>query len=54
MTVQIGHPPEFWANFKFLLELAKEANIHQPKNYKDKPVEYCDMMITDNPYYDFE
>ena len=54
MTVSIGHKPEFWSNFKFLLELAKEAGIHEPKNYKDKPVEYCDMMITDNPYYDFE
>ena len=54
MTVSVGHEPEFWKNFKFLLELAKEANIHQPYDYKKNPIEYCGMMITDNPYYDLE
>lgn len=52
MTVSIGHKQEFWDNFKFLLENAKEAGIHNPRNYKDDPVEYCGMKITDNPYYD--
>ena len=54
MSESIGHTQEFWDNFKFLLELAKEANIHQPVNYKKEPVQYCGMMITDNPYYDVE
>ncbi len=54
MSESIGHTQEFWDNFKFLLELAKEANIHQPVNYKKDPVKYCGMMITDNPYYDVE
>lgn len=52
MTVSIGHKQEFWDNFKFLLENAKEAGIHDPTDYKNKPVEYCGMKITDNPYYD--
>jgi hypothetical protein len=52
MTVSIGHKQEFWDNFKFLLENAKEAGIHNPRNYKDEPAEYCGMKITDNPYYD--
>jgi hypothetical protein len=52
MTVSIGHKQEFWDNFKFLLENAKEAGIHNPRNYKDDPAEYCGMKITDNPYYD--
>jgi len=52
MTVSIGHKQEFWDNFKFLLENAKEAGIHTPRNYKNDPVEYCGMKITDNPYYD--
>ena len=52
MTVSIGHKQEFWDNFKFLLENAKEAGIHNPTDYKNKPVEYCGMKITDNPYYD--
>jgi len=52
MTLSIGHKQEFWDNFKFLLENAKESGIHVPKNYKEDPVEYCGMRITDNPYYD--
>ena len=52
MTKSIGHKPEFWQNFKFLLENAKEAGIHDPVNYKSKPKEYCGMKIHDNPYYD--
>jgi hypothetical protein len=52
MTVSIGHKQEFWDNFKFLLENAKEAGIHAPQNYKEQPAEYCGMKITDNPYYD--
>lgn len=51
-TKSIGHKTEFWDNFKFLLENAKEAGIHNPEDYKDKPTEYCGMKIHDNPYYD--
>lgn len=52
MTLSIGHKQEFWDNFKFLLENAKEAGIHEPHDYKSEPREYCSMQITDNPYYD--
>jgi predicted metal-dependent hydrolase len=52
MTKSIGHKSEFWENFKFLLENAKEAGIHNPVDYKKKPQEYCGMTIHDNPYYD--
>ena len=52
MTKSIGHKSEFWNNFKFLLENAKESKIHDPINYNKKPTEYCGMTITDNPYYD--
>ncbi len=48
----IGHKSEFWENFKFLLENAKEAGIHEPVDYSKKPQEYCGMQIHDNPYYD--
>ena len=51
-TKSIGHKTEFWENFKFLLENAKEANIHQPRDYSKDPKEYCSMDIRDNPYYD--
>jgi hypothetical protein len=52
MTKSIGHKSEFWSNFKYLLDNAKEANIHNPVDYKKKPQEYCGMKIHDNPYYD--
>ena len=54
MTTSEGHLQEFWTNFKFLLEQAKEANIYQPVDYKQNPEPYCGMDITDNPYFDFK
>jgi len=52
MTKSIGHKSEFWENFKYLLVNAKEAKIHDPADYKEKPQEYCGMKIHDNPYFD--
>lgn len=52
MTLSVGHKQEFWENFKFLLEGANELGIYVPEDYKEKPREYCSMMIKDNPYYD--
>lgn len=52
MTESVGHKQEFWENFKFLLQNAKEAGIHHPVNYKSSPTDYCGMTITDSPYYD--
>jgi len=52
MTESIGHKQDFWKNFKFLLQNAKEAGIYDPIDYKKKPEEYCGMKINDNPYYD--
>ena len=51
-TKSIGHKTEFWDNFKFLLENAKEAGLYQPVDYKKSPQEYCGMKVKDNPYYD--
>jgi len=52
MTKSIGHKPEFWNNFKFLLENAAEIGVYQPVDYKENPESYCGMEITDNPYFD--
>ena len=52
MTKSIGHKKEFWDNFKFLLENAKEAKIHDPVNYSKQPTEYCSLTISDSPYYE--
>jgi len=51
-TKSIGHKSEFWENFKFLLEEAKIAGIHEPVDYKKSPGEYCSLKLKDNPYYD--
>jgi len=51
-TKSIGHGQEFWENFKWVLENAKEAGIYSPVDYKKYPEEYCGMTINDNPYYD--
>ncbi len=51
-TKSIGHTPEFWENFKFLLKSAVKGGLYTPKDYKKKNMLYCGMKITDNPYYD--
>ena len=51
-TKSIGHKSEFWENFKFLLEQAKAAGIHSPRDYKKEPQKYCGMTIRDNPAFD--
>lgn len=51
-SISVGHTPEFWDNFKYLLIQAKKIGIYNPIDYKKNPGEYCGMPITDNPYYD--
>ena len=51
-TKSVGHNQEFWENFKWVLQNAKEAGIYSPVDYKKYPEEYCGMTINDNPYYD--
>lgn len=53
MTKSEGHKQEFWQNFKFLLQNAKDAGIYDPVDYKNEPQDYCGMKITDNPLYDY-
>ena len=51
-TESIGHKQDFWQNFKWILQNAKESGIYNPIDYKKNPQEYCGMKINDNPYYD--
>ena len=51
-TVSIGHKTEFWDNFKWLLERAKDCGVHEPIDYsKEGGREYCGMKINSNPFY---
>ena len=51
-TVSVGHTPEYWNNFKFILERAVEYGLYNPIDYNKEPTGYCGMTITDNPLYD--
>jgi len=51
-TKSVGHTPEFWDNFKFLITQAEKINIYKPINYKKNPQNYCDMEINNSPYFD--
>jgi hypothetical protein len=51
-TKSVGHTPEFWKNFKFLLTEAKNINVYEPIDYKQNPQQYCGMSISDNPFFD--
>ena len=48
MTKEIGHPPEFWRNFKILLQEAIKIGIYEKIDYSKEPVKYCGMKIKSN------
>jgi len=52
VTPSLGHDPEFWNNFGWLLKQAEANGIYQYQDFKSQPVSYCGMHITDAPAYD--
>ena len=52
ITKSIGHQPDFWNNFGWLLQEAERINIYTHQNFAAQPVAYCGMKITDAPKYD--
>ena len=51
-TAGVGHTPEFWSNFKFLIGEAKNCGVYRPVDYKAQPQQYCGMEISDSPYFE--
>jgi hypothetical protein len=51
-TADVGHTPNFWNNFGWLLKRAEEIQIYQYQDFSAHPVEYCGIRITDQPTYD--
>lgn len=49
MTFSIGHTPEFWANFRRILQDSIAVGIYQNVNYTHDPKPYCGIQITDSP-----
>jgi len=50
-TSSIGHTPEFWNHFAWMLERAEETDVYQYTDFAAHPVEYCGVHITDAPKY---
>ena len=52
ITPTIGHGPDFWNNFGWLLKQAEAIQIYHYQDFKSHPVSYCGLHITDSPAYD--
>ena len=52
ITPTIGHGPDFWNNFGWLLKQAEEKGFYKYQNFAAQPVPYCGVKITDAPVYD--
>ena len=52
LTESLGHGPDFWNNFAWILKEAESIGIYKHQNFKAHPVKYCGMSITDEPTYD--
>jgi hypothetical protein len=52
ITDSLGHEPEFWNNFGWLLKEAERTGVYQYTDFKAHPVRYCGTKITDAPRYD--
>lgn len=48
-TDQYGHPPEFWANMKFLLELAEATGVYTYEDFDSTYVSYCGRKLAASP-----
>jgi hypothetical protein len=51
-TESVGHGPDFWNNFGWLLKEAEVAGIYRYTDFQAHPVAYCGVNITDSPRYD--
>jgi predicted metal-dependent hydrolase len=49
MTEAVGHPPDFWNNFKFLLKVAIDLKVYNYIDFNAYPKDYCGTKITDTP-----
>jgi hypothetical protein len=52
ITQSIGHEPEFWNNFAWLLREAEALGFYKHQDFRAHPVAYCGVSITDQPRYD--
>jgi len=48
-TDSLGHTPEFWDNFKWVLHESINIGLYRAVDYAKKPQEYCGMKIESTP-----
>jgi hypothetical protein len=51
-TESVGHGPDFWNNFGWLLKEAEALGLYHYTDFSAHPVGYCGVYITDSPRYD--
>lgn len=48
-TDEYGHPPEFWNNMRFLLEVAEVTGAYKYEDYDGRRVTYCGRRLAGSP-----
>lgn len=48
-TDTYGHTPEFWANMRFLLELAEAVGAYSYQDFQARTVAYCGRRLSASP-----
>lgn len=48
-TDEYGHPPEFWSNMRFLLELAERTGLYSYQDFEATRVSYCGHPMASSP-----
>lgn len=52
MSITEGHTSEFMDNFRFLLKEVHQFGLYSPQDYSKKPITYCGVRVTHNPFHD--
>jgi hypothetical protein len=48
-TDKWGHPPEFWKNMRYLLEVAEQTGYYSYQSFEKEHVTYCGRPIASSP-----
>ena len=49
ITKDLGHTPQFWKNFEYLINKAVKYKLYTKVDYKSNPKKYCGIIIKSNP-----
>jgi hypothetical protein len=46
MTIEVGHTPAFWSNFRFILREAISLGLYTKVDFSNTPNDYCGIKIS--------